>query len=542
MNFLVVIPAKGSSKDIPRKNIRTLNEKPLIFYPIKIGLDSLFKPDVYVTSEDAEVLMLASKFGAKTHKRRIELSEDNVTLDPVVYETVEYAEEREEKKYDIVITLQPTSPLLKFKSLDEAIKKIINNNKIDTILSGKNQTYLTWTNQNGKFLPNYETRLNKTQLPIIYRETGGFLITKRNVITVNNRIGTNVDIFLLNRGEDIDIENIHDWNLCEYLLKRKKILFVVAGNSEIGLGHVYNTLIIANDILNHQIEFLVDSKSELAMQKIKSKNYFVTIQKHKNILEDINLINPDIIINDRLDTSKDYIQGIKKLGIKSINFEDLGEGSKYADIVFNAIYSEEKKIKNHYFGHKYFILRDEFLFDFSVKKIENVKRVLITFGGVDPCNLTFKVLNSIYYYCQEQSILIDIVAGIGYDRFETLSKFENINIHKNVLNISNYMLNSDIIFTSAGRTVYEIASMGVPSIVLAQNNRELTHFFASEKNGFINMGLGLNQDSESILKQFKSLIESKEKRINANKLMLKQNLKNGRKKVIFLINNLIQSI
>ena len=76
--------------------------------------------------------------------------------------------------------------MLKFNSLDEAIKKIINNNKIDTILSGKNQTYLTWTNHNGKFLSNYETRLNKTQLPIIYRETGGFLITKRNVITVNN--------------------------------------------------------------------------------------------------------------------------------------------------------------------------------------------------------------------------------------------------------------------------------------------------------------------------------------------------------------------
>ena len=73
MNFLVVIPAKGSSKDIPRKNIRTLNEKPLIFYSIKIGLDSFFKPDVYVTSEDSEILMLANKFGAKTHRRRIEL-------------------------------------------------------------------------------------------------------------------------------------------------------------------------------------------------------------------------------------------------------------------------------------------------------------------------------------------------------------------------------------------------------------------------------------------------------------------------------------
>ena len=63
------------------------------------------------------------------------------------------------------------------------------------------------------------------------------------------------------------------------------------------------------------------------------------------------------------------------------------------------------------------------------------------------------------------------------------------------------MLEADLIFTSAGRTTYEVASIGVPTIVLAQNDRELTHFFASSEFGFINLGLGYNVSNELLLKE-----------------------------------------
>ena len=63
-----------------------------------------------------------------------------------------------------------------------------------------------------------------------------------------------------------------------------------------------------------------------------------------------------------MDTTLEYMQGLKKLSIKTLNFEDLGEGSKIADLVINAIYPEKQIIKNHYFGHDYFILRDEFIY------------------------------------------------------------------------------------------------------------------------------------------------------------------------------------
>ena len=102
------------------------------------------------------------------------------------------------------------------------------------------------------------------------------------------------------------------------------------------------------------------------------------------------------------------------------------------------------------------------------------------------------------------------------------------------------MLEADLIFTSAGRTTYEIASTVTPAIVLAQNERELTHFFASSEFGFLNLGLGYNISNEELQKNFIELVESYESREYMSELMKKVSLKNGRKTVIKLIQNLIE--
>lgn len=541
-NILVVIPARGGSKGIARKNLRLLGGKPLLFYSIQTALKSLYSPDVYVTTEDDEISLTARMFGAKIHKRPKTLADDKSTLDPVIYSALIYAEENEVKEYDLVITMQPTSPLLEVKSIDQAIKSIIKNKELETIISAQNDTHLTWRKEGGKFHPNYKERLNRQYLEPVYKETGGFLITRRNIINEKNRIGKNVDLYLLKGGEEIDIDTYNDWNLCEYLLQKKKILFVVKGNETIGLGHVYNTLIVANDILNHEVQFLVPQGNTLAFDKIASKNYKVRIQSSNNILDDIKIINPDIIINDILDTDEEYVRGIKERNIICINFEDLGEGAKQADLVLNAIYPEREEYENHYYGEQYFILRDEFIFNYANKTInKEVKEVLITFGGVDPCNLTEFTLDSIYDFCISNHIRINIVTGPGYTKYNTLERYKHAVVFENIHNISDFMFSADIVFTSAGRTIYEVASIGTPAIVLAQNDRELTHFFAAKENGFLNLGLGSNLSKEELLREFKKLVNSQSLRVNNHELMINQNLKLGRKKVLSLINNVIQN-
>jgi CMP-N-acetylneuraminic acid synthetase len=110
MNILTVIPARGGSKGIPRKNLRLLNGKPLIYYAITNALRSRHITDVYISSDDDEILYLAETFGAKVHKRDPKMADDQTTLDPVIYDTFDYAQKREKKYYDIVVTMQQTRP------------------------------------------------------------------------------------------------------------------------------------------------------------------------------------------------------------------------------------------------------------------------------------------------------------------------------------------------------------------------------------------------------------------------------------------------
>jgi len=537
---LVVIPARGGSKGIPRKNLRNLNGKPLIYYAIKNALNSTYKPHVVVSTDDKEIAAIALQLGADVVERPESIANDAATLDPVIYDAYIKASQINNSSYDLVITLQPTSPLLKTSSLDNAIRKIIQNTSVDTIISAKDDTHLTWTMRNGSYYKNYEKRVNRQQLPQVYRETGGFLITRSELVSMDNRIGNNVDLYILNDGEGIDIDSSEDWAVCEYHLRKRNVLFVVRGNNEIGLGHVYNTLLLANDLVTHEIKFLVGSDSELAYQKINENNYTVEMQRSQDIADDVINYSPDVVINDCLDTSEDYVSKLKENGIIVVNFEDLGSGAKHADLVINAIYPEKVLAPRHYFGHKYFLIRDEFLLAKKHNVSPLVKKVLVTFGGVDPNNFTLKVCRAIQKYCQNNQIIVDVVLGFGYGHNIDEIIDTGVQVHKNISNIATFMSEADVIFTSAGRTLYEIASLYVPAIVLAQNERELTHLFGSVEHGFVNLGLGEYVEDELLISKFREVSENCDLRSYMSGLMREFDVSGNRSRVVTLVNNLLE--
>jgi spore coat polysaccharide biosynthesis predicted glycosyltransferase SpsG len=101
------------------------------------------------------------------------------------------------------------------------------------------------------------------------------------------------------------------------------------------------------------------------------------------------------------------------------------------------------------------------------------------------------------------------------------------------------MAEADIVFTSAGRTTYEVASLGVPCIVLAQNERELTHFFADERNGFAHLGLGADADAAIILDAFTRLAGDAGRRRAMSERMLRTDLRGGRDRVAGLVRQVL---
>lgn len=529
--ILVVIPARGGSKGIPRKNIRLLNNRPLISYAIGTARSSQYVDDVVVTTNDSEIALIAEKFGASIVRRSEELSGDEVPLDPVVYNAMIQKEKLAFDEYDIVITLQPTSPLIRASTLDSAIEKF-EDFSVDSVISVVDDRHLNWgyDENNKRYFPLYIERVNRQNLPKSFKETGAILATRRSFVNEVSRLGTNIDLIEVSREESIDIDNYEDWWIAENYLQKRKIAIVVNAYNEIGTGHIYRCLSIASKLVFHDVLFLLDESHKLGIDIVDSYNYSYEVYNgNADLFDKLAQYNPQIVINDILDTTTEYILKLKSEGYFVVNFEDLGTGTEVADVVFDALYEHDLS-ENHIFtGHKYYILRDEFYF--QPKKIitHDVNNILITFGGTDPNNLTEKVLNAILKTNYEGRI--NVILGLGYpDKEGLISKIESnpaIQVYTNVSNISEFMFKADIIFTSAGRTMYEICSLGVPTICLCQNEREQSHVFGSNTNGFINMGPGWDIDETEIMNQFIELVNDYNRRMEMSEKMLSIDLKNG---------------
>jgi len=529
--ILVVIPARGGSKGIPRKNIRLLDNKPLISYSINIAKSSEYVDDVVVTTDDSEIALLSEKFGASVIRRSEELAGDEVPLDPVIYDAMVQKEKLAFDEYDIVITLQPTSPLLKTSTLDRAIEKF-EDFAVDSVLSVVDDRHLSWgyDESNERYFPNYIERKNRQYLPKDFRETGAILATRRAFVHEDSRLGTNLELIEVSREESVGIDNYEDWWIAEGYLQKKRIAIVVNAYNEIGTGHVYRCLSIASKLVFHEVLFLLDEQHELGINIVDNYNYpFKLYDGEDDLLRILREYSPQVVINDILNTSREYIACLKNDGYFVVNFEDLGTGTEVADVVFDALYEHEIGEDKVFTGHKYYILKDEFYFQPQKLITQAVNNVLITFGGSDPNNFTEKVLDSILSTSYEGRI--NVIVGLGYHGLaELIEKYESnqaIQFYQNVSDISEFMFKADIIFTSAGRTMYEVCSLGVPTVCLCQNERELTHVFANETNGFINMGLGIDVGRQDIIDQFVNLVNNYELRQEMNQKMLSVDLKDG---------------
>jgi len=540
LKIVAIIPARGGSKGIPRKNVRFIGGQPLIVHSIQNALKSQYVTDVVVTTDDDEIAHISEMAGAKTIRREDKLAGDKVTLDPVINHAVDELERYEKVKYDYVITMQPTSPLLSSKSLDSAIEKTLNTD-YDTVISVVDNRHLTWTKEGDAFFPNYEERKNRQELTPNFMETGGFVISKRENISDNNRFGNKIDLYELPVREAVDIDTEMDWWVAEKLLSRKRVILRVDGYKKIGTGHIYRTLLLANRMIDHELLFVCDERYSLGKTIIEKNNYnVVSFADEAGLISLVDKWKPDIIINDILDTSREYVDLLKEKGLFVCNFEDMGEGARNANLVINALYEEKYPLQNHYWGSEYFCLREEFFMVNKKEVGEGVSEVLVTFGGTDSHNYTERIIKILSQLNWTELKTITVIAGMGYERGDELKSLLSnsdvkINLLNNVKNISKYMQRADLIFTSAGRTVYEIASIGTPSIVLAQNNRELRHTFASSKNGFVNLELGYEVSDKEISDTTLEMVNNYDLRKQCSNLMKEKDLRSGIENVLNLI-------
>ena len=246
--LIIMIPARIGSKGIPQKVIRPFNDMPLIYYSIKLAL-KVPNAITYLNTDSKlikEVVENEFKSDIKIFIRDKKLGNDSVTLDELTLDFLK----KTKINNGTLVTLQPTSPLLSFKSLKLSLKKF-NAKNYKTLITVKENTKLEWEYDNkGDLVPTYKNRLNRQFIKPKYSETGSILISdiKETLVTktrVNNKIG----VFELNAIESIDIDSSEDWLFAESLSSSRKIVFFTSANKKLGSGHLKRCLSLAFNFL-----------------------------------------------------------------------------------------------------------------------------------------------------------------------------------------------------------------------------------------------------------------------------------------------------
>ena len=533
MKILAVIPARAGSKGIPNKNIRLIHNKPLIYYAIQNALNSRYITDVVVSTDSPEVEIIASQMNVNVKKRNIALCGESITLDSVVNDVASGYD------CDYVVTMQPTSPTLTATTLDNAIEYTIKN-ELDTLISVVNHPHLSWGDEQGKRIPNYSKRLNRQYLPPYYLETGAFLISKAEVVTSHSRIGKKVDVYVIPEEEAIDIDTFSDLMVADVLLQKKKVAIYVNGNNKRGLGHIYRALEIADEFYTKPDIYYDINQTNVKMFGFTTHN-LIGVNGFGELLSKLQEKEYNLLINDVLTTSIDYMIAIKKTlpNAKIVNFEDDGEGIYKADLVFNALY-QQSNLSNVKVGEKYYIVSKLFMFYHPIDIKENVRTIFISFGGADPQNYSDRMLNIISNKKKYEKLHFIVVLGRAKNNVEALmnyNKYDNIDVLFDVKNMPDLMSKCDIGITSRGRTGYELAVLGIPTIAMAQNEREEKHGFVNNDNGFTYLGLNPSDYIiESTLDMYINL--SVQDRMKYQYKLLSHDLRNGRRHVMGLINDL----
>jgi CMP-N,N'-diacetyllegionaminic acid synthase len=227
--IVAIIPARGGSKGIFMKNIKLIAGKPLIAYTIEAAKKSKYIDRIIVSTDDDEIAQVAKNFGAEVpFFRPIELSTDDAPTSLSLVHAVNYLEKTENYPVDIVVTLQPTSPLRTEKDIDEGID-IFNKGNFDSLIPLKNSGpashyFRIENNIPLPILKNQDAQISRQKSESIYSLCGFLFITKKSYLLQNTSVfNTNNSCFyLVDKNRAIDIDDQLDMDMAELFLENEK--------------------------------------------------------------------------------------------------------------------------------------------------------------------------------------------------------------------------------------------------------------------------------------------------------------------------------
>lgn len=233
MKILGIIPARGGSKRIPNKNIIDLCGKPLIAYTIEAALKSKYIDRLIVSTDSARIGEVAKKYGAEApFLRPAKFARDGSPDAEVLRHALKWLRANDCYRPDIAVYLRPTTPLKKSRTIDSAIKKLIDSNaqivRTITTVEGVYHPYWMYRMRPGGFLASFikgvkiDKYYQRQLLPKAYRINGVVDAMRASVIDGGKFFDSKKMVgLLIGEEESIDIDTEFDLRLCKFIMRKK---------------------------------------------------------------------------------------------------------------------------------------------------------------------------------------------------------------------------------------------------------------------------------------------------------------------------------
>ncbi len=231
MVTVAIIPARGGSKSIPRKNIKLLGGKPLIAYSIETARASKLIDRVIVSTDDNEIAEVAKKYRADVpFIRPKELAQDSTPMLPVLQHAVTFLEKEGKLSVEYVVLLDPTTPFRSVGDMDACIKKIkeTNADSVDSVCEYEHNPYFNGMliKANDKLVPlnkKYNRTGTRQEVPVVYRENAAVLVVKRDVLMKKNKLFTdNMRGVVMTQENSVNIDTPIDWAYAEFVIEKRR--------------------------------------------------------------------------------------------------------------------------------------------------------------------------------------------------------------------------------------------------------------------------------------------------------------------------------
>jgi spore coat polysaccharide biosynthesis predicted glycosyltransferase SpsG/CMP-N-acetylneuraminic acid synthetase len=504
LRVLAVLPARGGTDRVPYLNVKRLGDCPLLAHTLHAARASQYIDRIIATTDDALVADVAREHGADVpFLRPKELAGDLPSLKPVIVHAVREVEAGG-PPFDVVVVLQATTPFREAASIDQAIDRLIEGG-LDAVITVTEDRTLNWRAEAGRLIPLFEREGRRDKQPPIYKENGAVVAMRREAALAESRFGENVGYLVLDKRAGFTVYDLEDFWMAERLLRQPRILFRVDGSTSIGMGHVYRSLAIGDALRQSSradIAFLMSADHSEGIVTVSRSGYPVRVVgdgKVDTYVEHIRDYAPEILINDLPRIEERYLRALSHLGVTTVNLvdtlDDLEVTEHYAQVIVSVMNEDRETPEGFYGGPAYAILRSHFREREQKEVRETPRLVLLSFGGSDPQGLTLKAARAL----QGLPAAVEIVAVAG-PAFSHRAEFEaqalGFSRRVPLINqagghIADLMFEADVVIGSGGMSVYEIAALGTPGIILGQNAKEDRRMREFSRHGTIEyLGLG----------------------------------------------------